>query len=177
MNLNWLGLASPPTIQTPRLTLRAVEESDFVHFYKLFSDPRVNEYIQLRWSEPTEARRIFDAFKFRFEKGGGIRWSVWLNDTGEWVGNLGFHNHRPSEACIERGLQIASQHWRKGYGRESSDAAMDWMKNTNAYKSVDAWVAVENIPTNSLLRRQGFRDTGERKPFENLILGRWLKEL
>jgi [ribosomal protein S5]-alanine N-acetyltransferase len=176
--MSWLSLPHFPTLETSRLLLREVVESDFDAFHALFKDEAVNEHIQLPWAEPAEARKMFDALRDRFGKGEGIRWTIVLKATNEWIGNFGFRKPRVEERCVERGLQIVSTHWRKGYGHEASVAATDWLLEHTPFRNVDAWIATSNLPAIRLIEKQGFRDSGDRQPFrEPLILARYVKSL
>ena len=53
------------------------------------------------------------------------------------------------------GYCICKKHWRHGYGSEAVSLLLDWLRAQGAEK-VTAEVAVENIPSNALLRSLGF---------------------
>ena len=173
MDHKWLGVSEFPTLETLRLLLREISDADFPLFHSLFKDAKVNENIRMNWGEPIEAKKIFDSFRSRFHEGKGVRWSIVLKETGEWVGNFGFHNPRPEAGCVERGLQIVSSRWRSGYGSEASRAAMEWLTARTPYRTVDAWIAEGNSPARRLVEKQGFRDTGDRKPSGALTVARY----
>ena len=173
MDKTFLKLKRFPTLETDRLILRELEEHDFPDFHALISDAKVNEHIQMDWADPKEARKWFDSFKSRFKEGQGIRWAIQIKD-GPCVGNFGFRDPRPEIGCIERGLQIASPHWRHGYGREASQKATEWLLKETPYRKVDAWIATGNLPAIKLVEKQGFHGTGETKLFCGLTLLRFL---
>jgi [ribosomal protein S5]-alanine N-acetyltransferase len=177
MASNWLKLQEFPLIETSRLALREIEELDFQAFYSLFRDSKVNKHIELDWADPIQGRKSFDSFRARFHEGSGIRWSIVLKQTGEWVGNFGFRSAKGEGDTVERGLQIASAYWRKGYGLEASQGAMDWLRRSSRYKKVDAWIAVGNLGAIRLVQKQGFQATGEQKPFKSLTHARFIKDL
>jgi [ribosomal protein S5]-alanine N-acetyltransferase len=176
MSTSWLGLPHFPELETPRLRLREIRETDFEFFHAMFKDEKLNEHIQIAWAEPSEARKVFDSWTTRFGKAEGARWSITLKDSGEWVGNFGFHNLRPETACAERGLQIVRAHWRKGFGREASGRAMEWLLSSTPFKNIDSWIALGNHSSINLVESQGFARTGELKPFGPLTLARYLRQ-
>ena len=53
------------------------------------------------------------------------------------------------------GYCICKKHWKRGYGSEAVSLLMDWLRAHGAEKAT-AEVAVENLPSNALLRRLGF---------------------
>ena len=173
MKGNWLGLDRFPELTTQRLLLREIRANDFASFHSLFKDKECNEHIQIGWAQPAEARKYFLSFRDRFGEGRGIRWSLVLRESGEWIGNLGFHNVREGQNCIEAGIQIVSSRWRGGYGSEAFQGALDWVLTETRYRTVDAWTAEGNSAAQAMLRGRGFSNTGEKKPFHALTVARF----
>lgn len=154
--MNFLDLKTFPTLETERLTLREFADGDFASFFKLFSNPQVHRYFGFQPTSKKECQKWFKTFKNRFYEGKGIRWMIILKDSDEIVGNFGFHKMREEELYIERGLQLFPEFWRKGFGSEASQVATDWLRQNSHFQWIDVWTAVENIPAQALIKKQGF---------------------
>src|SRR6185312_15797223 len=80
-----------PTIETDRLTLRAVTPADRAAVFALFADPRVGVPTHIAPFERIEqADEEIASFARRFAAKGGIHWGLTLTGDDTLIGTVGF---------------------------------------------------------------------------------------
>jgi RimJ/RimL family protein N-acetyltransferase len=130
-----LPLPSPPplpTIETPRLSLRALALSDFEDVAAMGADPAVMKFI----GGPQRPEEAWD----RFLRAAGCwamlghgTFAVRERETGRFVGEVGHFNRRrqiePSfGGAPEAGWVLAAWSHGKGYASEAVQAATAWLE-------------------------------------------------
>lgn len=136
-----------------RIRLRAYEESDLDFLTSMWFDPENGKYM----SDPTK-EYVNDVYQHALDtlqdSDDGYYLVVELSETGERIGSAGIF---PLEADgdYDIGYCIRKDLWRCGYGSEVVSALLKWLSAHGA-KKAKAEVAVDNIPSNMLLRKFGF---------------------
>lgn len=77
-----------------------------------------------------------------------------LIDTKERVGSAGIFLTE-IEGVYDIGYCVHKHYWKQGFGSEAVTLMLEWLTDHGA-KKVMAEVAVDNIPSNGLLRKFGF---------------------
>jgi RimJ/RimL family protein N-acetyltransferase len=120
-----------PTLETPRLRLRAHTAADFPHSCRLWADPEVIRYTVFKPSTPEEVwSRLLRYFGLWSLLGFGY-WVVEEKSTGAFVGEVGLCNfHRELDPPLgdtpEIGWTLLPQFHGKGYATEAAQAAIHW---------------------------------------------------
>ena len=114
-------------LETPRLRLRAWQESDREPFRRMNADPRVMEFFAAPLS-PEESDALVVRIQAHTAQHGFGFFTIELRATGEFIG-LGGLSHVPFEAdftpCVEIGWRLAAAHWNRGFATE---AAREWLR-------------------------------------------------
>jgi RimJ/RimL family protein N-acetyltransferase len=109
-------------LETPRLLLRAWQESDRDPFRRMNADPRVMEFFAAPLS-PEETDALILRIQTHMAQHGFGFYSAELRATGEFIGMVGMA-HVPFEAhftpCVEIGWRIAPAYWNRGLATEGA---------------------------------------------------------
>ena len=163
-------------IETERLLLRRLRESDLVSFLAYRNDPEVARYQDWEGCTEAEARNMIQALKREepFTPGEWFQFAVELKETGELVGDLGFRIGEDGRQA-EVGYTLAKGHWGEGYASEAVSRLLDHAFKELGLHRVHATVDQENVPSVAVLERLGLRREGSF--VENVwFKGRWSSE-
>ena len=82
-----------PVIETERLILRQLVESDTEQWHQNLSDYDVAGLIGMDPLEKTEdTKEIIASFSNRFEKDRGMAWAIILKETGAFIGTCSYES-------------------------------------------------------------------------------------
>ncbi|MBE8168878.1 MAG: GNAT family N-acetyltransferase [Shewanella sp.] len=108
---------------TPRLELRRFSLDDVEGFYNLNEDSEVIRYTGDRPFKDRQEVETFILAYDHYEKHGIGRWSVYLRETGNYIGFSGL-KFDPAKNQLDIGFRFYREHWSKGYATESAIAAL-----------------------------------------------------
>lgn len=137
-----------------RIKLRDYDPSDLNFLTGMWFDPENGKYM----CDPTE-EYVNDVYRHALDtlqdSDDGYYLVVELSETGERIGSAGIF---PLEVNgdYDIGYCIRKDLWRCGYGSEVVSALLEWLESHGA-KKAKAEVAVDNLPSNMLLRKFGFK--------------------
>ncbi|MBO5111239.1 MAG: GNAT family N-acetyltransferase [Clostridia bacterium] len=117
--------SSIPTLQTERLTLRAMRRSDRQDMYEYASDPSVTRY--LLWDiHPNEeyTGRYLDYVVSRYRIGDFTDWAVTVTETGKMIGTCGFTRIDADHRKGEVGYVLNPAYWGQGIAAEAVRAVL-----------------------------------------------------
>jgi [ribosomal protein S5]-alanine N-acetyltransferase len=148
-------------IETPRLILREVWDSDENDMFEMDSDPEVHKYIQNNPIKSIEQiRNIISRFKKQYEDNNIGILTVTDKITGEclgWTGikfvNQSVNNHIN---FYELGYRFKRKHWGKGYAMEAAKAVVDYVFTELNAETIFAQTDVKNISSKKVLENLGF---------------------
>ena len=86
-------------------------------------------------------------------------WFIYLKG-GEKIGDLCFKGVS-AEGSVEIGYGILPEFWGRGYATEAVDAVVRWALDQPGIKSVEAETDAENIASQRVLEKIGFKATGQ----------------
>ena len=120
-----------PVLETDRLIMRGFEESNFLNFAALLSDPRVMKHLGGKPFTQEESWRKYMSLRGAWSLLGFGYWDVFEKSSNEYVGYVGFCDfYRKTEPSIEGrpeiGWALVHEQQRKGYATEAAKAAMNW---------------------------------------------------
>lgn len=148
-------------LYTDRLKLRSLQDNDWEHFYRLHSDPQINQYVRI--PEPEDIIRT--KFQQRsntwfYDSGDWLTLAIETLDTGMFVGLTGLYCQSIEDQRAEVGYLLAKEAHGKGYATESLQAVIDWAcLSFNVHKFV-AHCAKENHASARVLEKCGFKFEG-----------------
>jgi RimJ/RimL family protein N-acetyltransferase len=148
-------------LETERLLLRRLRESDLGPFLDYRNDPEVARYQSWEGYAEGEARGMVRASERGepFAPGEWFQFAVELKETEELVGDLGFRVEADGRQA-EVGYTFAREHWGKGYASEAVSRLLDHAFQNLGLHRVYAVTDQENWASFALLERLGLRREG-----------------
>lgn len=149
-----------PELETARLKMRAVTQTDFDRIRHLFADKDVARMtasfphpISDEWAQQFIDRTIANDLK------NDVVWA--LDDGSGFVGCLGAHD-LTKEAGF--GYTLGKPYWNRGYMSEALQAALTYLAEERQIPHVSAGVFLDNPASARVLEKNGFQKThrGER---------------
>ena len=131
-------------LETERLILREMEDSDFDALKRVISDPETMKYYYKPYDDDG-VHRWLDWCKSSYEKYGFGLWAVVLKETGEMIGDCGLTLQSIDEKMLpEIGYHIRKDCQRKGYAKEAASAVRDWAFEHTDYPSLYSYCKYTN---------------------------------
>ncbi|MCG7542565.1 GNAT family N-acetyltransferase [Pseudoalteromonas sp. MM17-2] len=157
-----------PELETSRLKLSALNDSDGKAVFELFSDPLVTHYYDLEpFSELSQALKLIEFFQSRFEEGSGIRWAIRLRETNQLIGTCGFNSWNPRMKNAVLGYDLMPNFWGNGYTTEAVhkiiNAAFSGKLACGELNRIQGDTVPGNDASESVLRKIGFKEEGLRR--------------
>ncbi|HLA55277.1 MAG TPA: GNAT family N-acetyltransferase [Flavobacterium sp.] len=149
--------------ESERLLFRELLPSHAAAMFELDSDPEVCKYLGFKsFISIEESRNVIENIRQQYLDNGIGRWAAILKDTGEFIGWAGLKfikrlNDRDDN--YDLGYRFIQRHWGKGYGTESAKAFIDFGFNEMKLGKISAYVDVNNIASQKILEKCGFKFT------------------
>jgi RimJ/RimL family protein N-acetyltransferase len=150
---------TPPTLETPRLRLRAHVTADLDACAALWADPEVVRYIGNHPSTREDAWARILRYRGHWELLGHGFWAVTDRATGAFVGETGladFQRGLQPELGIEAGWALVPEAQGNGYATEAVRAVLAWGAARLGPREVTAIVDPSNGPSLRVAARCGF---------------------
>lgn len=153
-------------LETKRLILRKLEEADYERLFLLDSNAEVMKYIGMpTLSKVEESKEVVKMIMQQYEDNGVgrlaviekesellIGWSGLKLNTSEVNGHKNFY---------ELGYRFLPETWGKGYATESGKASLEYGFNDLKAEIIYAYAHSENMASNYILTKLGFKKTDE----------------
>lgn len=161
----------PPALHTPRLRLRALSMADAPAIFAYSQDPEVASHVLWETHASIEDSRAFlSVVESRYDGGLAMDWGIELE--GRVVGTIGFFDRRDDHRRAELGYALGRAFWGRGLMVEACAAVVDHGFDTLGFHRVVASTRAENVASQRVLEKAGFRREGLRR--EHLhVKGRW----
>jgi ribosomal-protein-alanine N-acetyltransferase len=156
----------PPTLETPRLRLRAPVAGDAEAIFEAYTqDIQVARYTT--WAPHRslgETRKFLEQHCEAGRKAGTVfSWLITLSDGGHAAGMIDF---RLAACRAEVGYVLARRYWGRGLMTEAAGAVVEWVIAQPEIHRVWATVDLENVASQRVLEKVGMIREG--------VLRRWL---
>ncbi len=156
-----------PTLETERLRLRQIEESDASSLMNYLTDPEVMEYYGLApFQSIKDALNEISWYQSIFKENTGIRWGITLKGEDEIIGSCGFLNMSPQNYRTEVGYELSKQYWGKGIAGEALDAVLSYGFESMNLQRIQALIEPPNVASIRLVEKHGFVREGLLRNFE-----------
>jgi len=144
-------------IETERLFLREMDESDYNSLYSVLADSNIMRHYPYTFDE----KRVRGWIKKNIERyhifGFGL-WAVCLRETGEMIGDCGLTMQMIDGSILpEIGYHIRGNMQRKGYAAEAAKAVRDWTFKNTPFEKVYSYMSADNIPSQKTAMAYGAR--------------------
>jgi ribosomal-protein-alanine N-acetyltransferase len=156
-----------PVIETERLRLRPVLQSDVPEIFSTFSDRDALKYYGMEpLNTEEEANKLVEAFEKSFATGSAIRWGIVLKSDDKLIGTCGFHNWSKSDRRTELGYELNRQYWHNGFMNESLKAILHYGFNGLEFNRIAATIRPENSASRALVEKLGFSQEALLKEYQ-----------
>lgn len=147
-----------PELDTARLSLRAMAESDLDGYAELLSEPGTHELIVEAGPVPrSDALTRLRSNREAFASGAHVYWSIEIDS--DFAGYVALHGTDTAEPAISYAIRAGFR--RRGLAFEAIRAVCAYARDDPRFTAVVARTHPYNAPSRALLSSLGFRDCGE----------------
>ncbi len=175
-------LRDTDTIETERLCLRRLDQTDLEYFIGIHSDPEVARYIGAGNPRPqAETERWFQDIQDSYQNANLGQLTVIRKSDGARIGRCGlsdaviektetsgclrkgwfFSAHAPTDIDVEKlpelGYTFGRDHWGNGYATEAASAVSDYARSQLAFPAIMSVIHSENAGSRAVVMKFGVR--------------------
>ena len=156
-----LNFAPFPEITTERLILKQMIPEDAPALFELRSDPAVMKYIDRPLAKTVDdAAAFIQVVTDLLEKNEAITWGIFLKKGSPLQGTIGFWRVQKEHYRAEIGYLLHPSLHGKGFMQEAIESVLRYGFADMKLHSVEANVKPGNVPSEKLLKRNGFVQEG-----------------
>ncbi|MGZ5062077.1 MAG: GNAT family N-acetyltransferase [Usitatibacter sp.] len=154
-------MAAGEVLETPRLVMRQLRESDWDPLALMYADPDVMRFIGTGVTLNREEtwRSIANMLGHWQLRGFGM-WALEIRETGEIAGRAGFIEP-PGWPGFELGWLLGKPYWGKGYATEAARAALRHGFDAMGRERIVSFIRPGNAPSIRVAERLGETLAGE----------------
>jgi [ribosomal protein S5]-alanine N-acetyltransferase len=154
-------------IETPRLILRELAESDAERLFEIYREPGLLEYFSVGPPETVEdARAAIRRHLLRYEEWGFGLWATVLRESDELIGRCGLILQNLDWGKeMEVAYIISRAQWGRGLASEAARAIRDYGFQTLKQERLISLVHVDNERSKHVARAIGMRLERQTKYF------------
>ncbi|WP_433752995.1 GNAT family N-acetyltransferase [Paenibacillus amylolyticus] len=150
-----------PELETKRLLLREIKQSDSQDIFQIFSSDEVTKFYDVEsFTNMKQAEELIQRWNERFVNGQVIRWGIALKSDNRIIGTCGFHGWMKQHYKAAMGYELAPEFWQQGYMTEVAQKIVEYGFNTLELNRIEAFVEPENEGSRKLLEKIGFSEEG-----------------
>jgi ribosomal-protein-alanine N-acetyltransferase len=148
-------------IETNRLCLREMKQSDYSSLRKILQDPAVMYAYEGAFSD-AETREWLDKQLRNYKEYGFGLWAVLLKETDEMIGQCGLtmQNYN-GQKVLEIGYLFQKAFWHHGYAAEAAAACKEYAFDTLNAEKVYSIIRDSNSASQNVALRNGMKIEGE----------------
>lgn len=148
-----------PEIETPRLVLRQLTESDMDFIFEMFSRDETNSFVA---DDPVksmdEARDLYE--NFITPKPHLFRLGLFLKENGHPIGTIGLYGIKMEDFRAVMGFDLLREYWGWGYMTEAGKALIDYAFTELGLNRIQASADADNARSIATIGRMGFTREG-----------------
>ncbi|MGD6776126.1 GNAT family N-acetyltransferase [Sutcliffiella horikoshii] len=150
-----------PELETDRLKLRNVNDTDADFIFKHFSNEKICEFLydEEIFTRKEDAIELIEWYNDPEGKGYN-RWIIERKDSNGKMGTCGFHLWDRTNNIAEIGYDLWYEFWGSGYMKEALAAAIESGFSNMKLNRINAYVALENKKSSNTLESLGFVNEG-----------------
>lgn len=153
----------PPTLTTPRLVLRGLEESDSPRLFEHASNPNMTPYVTWEVHRSIDDSRQFILNHTAEQYLQAVPDPVAIchrDDPTDLVGAIGCTWAARPHQVMEMGYWIAEPYWGRGYASEAAKTFLNWVFATYTVNRIQAHHIVDNIASGRVMEKLGMKLEG-----------------
>ena len=148
-------------IETERLYLRELTESDFDSLYNVLEDSDIMKHYPYTFDEKRVKNWIAKYIE-RYNIFGFGLWAVILKETGQFIGDCGITMQNINGSINpEIGYHIGKIFQRQGYAKEAAQAVRDWTFENTPFGVLYSYMKSDNVPSFKTAEANGMKKTDE----------------
>ena len=148
-------------IQTERLIIREIEESDATGMFTLDSDPDVHEFLGKKPIKTIEeAKQSIEHIRKQYKANGIGRWAIIDKETGDFIGWTGLKYEqglREDFDYYDLGYRLRKEYWVKKIATETAIASLKYGFEKMNLKEIGAAADINHIASNKILTKIGMK--------------------
>lgn len=147
-----------PDLSSQRLRLRPLCAADAPALLALYADPDVmRHWIHPPWSALAQAQAAIEEARHELASGRALHLAIEMRVDGRLAGSCALYDIAPAQRRATLGYLLAAPYWGRGLAREALDALLGHGIGTLGLQRIEAEVTPDNVASQSLLARLGFR--------------------
>ena len=147
-------------LETERLTLRRLDESDFDALAAILQDPQAMYAYEHAFSDE-EVQQWLDRQLERYARYGFGLWGVIEKSTGQFIGQCGVTMQDVNGREVpEIGYLFRRDKWRQGFAAEAAAACKRYAFTTLGFSEVWSIIRENNLPSQRVALRNGMSVRG-----------------
>ena len=146
-----------PNLETERLHLRRVEDSDVNEIFTLRSNKETMKYIPRPLVKTKEdALEHIALIDSKIENNEGINWAITLKNDPKLIGIIGHYRIKPEHYRAEIGYMLLPKYQGKGIITEAIKEVVKYGFEKMKFHSIEAVIDPENLISEKVLLKNGF---------------------
>ncbi len=147
-----------PLLESPRLNLRSLADSDVNEVFALRSNPETMKFIPRPLAiTPEDALEHIKVVQETISKNEGINWALTLKENDVLIGIAGFYRIQPQNFRCEIGYMLSPDFHNQGYITETIRTLLDFAFNQLHFHSIEAVIDPANVASEKVLQKNGFK--------------------
>ncbi|WP_165768424.1 GNAT family N-acetyltransferase [Hymenobacter amundsenii] len=150
-----------PVLQTGRLTLRQLRDSDDHDILALRSNAQVNHYLDRRPSQSlNDARHFIHTVNDNVQRDASIYWALTLRGADNLIGTVCLFNFSENPAKAEIGYELLPAFQGKGFMHEALSPVLHFGFQRAGLRAIEAHTHSENRQSTRVLESLQFKRDG-----------------
>ena len=154
-------------LETDRLILRDLQESDLPALIAMNQDSDVMQYFPKPYSQ-AESLRLYQGIQDEVKAYGYSLWAVEEKTSQEFIGLVGLHHSDlrifAGKEAVEIGWRLRKEFWNRGYATEAAQACLDFAFQQAGLSEVYSFTSLLNLPSQKVMQKLGMKFV---KEFDN----------
>jgi len=147
-----------PELQTDRLVLRRLIESDWKEIQYLRSDKKVNKFVKRPKADTREKALAFiQRINTEIETRNSVYWSISLKNKQPMIGSISLWNFSEDKKTAEVGYDLNPQFHKMGIMNEALQAVLNYGFQELNLDKIEAFTQINNEPSRQLLKKNKFK--------------------
>jgi RimJ/RimL family protein N-acetyltransferase len=152
-----MPLERPTPIETARLRVRLLEETDLADLFEVNGDAEVTRFLPYAtWESPATGNAWYKRMMDLQAAATALQFVVVRKDFEKAIGTCLIFRHDEPSARAELGFVLGREHWGGGYMTEALTALIDCTFENMGMRRLEAEANPRNTASGRLLRRLGF---------------------
>ena len=156
-----------PVLETKRLILRQIIESDASSIFEYLSDSEVMKYYGLEpFKSENDALDEIAWYNSILEENTGIRWGITLKHEGKVIGSCGFLNTVSNHYRTDIGFELSKEFWGQGIASEAMKEIIRYAFQQTDIQRIQALIEPLNMASQRMVEKAGFVQEGLLRKYE-----------